>query len=506
MYKVILLCLTLIALCSAEPKAEQETTTTEKKPKWSVDGQVVPLGESRTVTLTPHAGISVQVADPSVLDLEELGQGKFLLKGKKWARTSLMASSSSGTALPDLPVSVKPWAAKWGNGPESLTFWGPVTEDRIKRSLARWLSARTMIGADVSLVPLKSDDESTRVYQARANAQGALPVDEKLVIKLLQKPKQVMRPAGQVVLSNHPERLVSDGILFEREVEDTPFRFMWHHRNMPGEPERHLVLQLTNPTRVARRMRMLWYSYGPSPDEIHVGHTAALDYTIAGATGLGEELVLPANGTRTIEIRRAKPGQTMSGMAYLDDESGVSGPVTVRVLATSDMNIPDFPATSSDPGRTASGIFPASIETQASHLVGGPFTYLEYGGEPYEKDVEHGHPSYGNFGSVYRTRLVLKNPYSDPRTVYVGFASGGGAARGVLSLSGELYDLPMGVTGEGLPVKSYQLEPNEIRQVDVELFPQAGSNYPVRIVVRSDFDRRGHESVPPLRPLQPAIP
>jgi hypothetical protein len=504
MQKIVFLLLALVVMCSAESKSE--TGSDKVSPKWSVDGQVVPLGESRTVTLTPHDGISVQVADPTVLDLEELGSGQYRLKGKKWARTALNAYASDGTVIPDLPVSVKPWAARWGNGPESLTFWGAVTDSRVERALNRWLSARTMVGADISLVALKSEDESTRLYKASASAPGALAVEEKMSIKLLQQPKQVMRPAGQVVLSNHPERLVSDGILFEREVSDTPFRFMWHHRNMPGEPERFLVLQLTNLAPAERRMRMLWFSYGPSPDEIHVGHTAALDYTVAGATGQGEELVLPANGTRTIEIRRAKPGQTMSGMAYLDDVDGVNGPLTVRVLATSNLNIPDYPATSGDPGRTASGVFPASIETEASHLVGGPFTYLEYGGEPYAKDVEKGHPSYGNFGTVYRTRLVIKNPYSEPRDVHVGFASGGGAARGVLSLNGELYDLPMGITGEGLPVSTYRLGPDEIRQVDVELFPQAGSNYPVRIVVRSDYERRAEEKLTPVRPLQPAIP
>jgi len=253
-------------------------------------------------------------------------------------------------------------------------------------------------------------------------------------------------------------------------------------------------------------VRLLWFGYGPSPDEIHVGHTAALDYAVAGAVGLGEELVLPANGTRTMSIRRVKPGQTMSGMAYLDDVSNVNGPLGVKVLATSNLNLPDSPAASRDPGRTASGIFPASIETDATHVVGGPYTYLQFGGEPYESDVTHGHPSYGNFGTVYRTRLVVNNPTSVSREVKVGFASGGGAARGVLSLDGEIYDLPMGVTGEGLPVKNYTLEPGETRQIDVELFPQAGSNYPVRVVVRSDYDRRAEQKIPALRPLRPAIP
>jgi len=475
-------------------------------PKWSVDGQVVPLGESRTVSIAPHEGVSVQSFEPGVVEVEALGGGKFRLTGKSWARTNLLATTSSGVQIPELPVSVKPWSARWGEGPGTLTFYGPVTAKRVERSLDRWLSARTMIGAEISLEKLESKEEASWNYRVRAVGQGAIPVDSKIAIKVVEQPRQGFRPAEVVVLSNHPERIVSDGVLFERQVSDAPFRFMWHHRNQPGDPDRYLVLQLTNTAPVERRVRLLWFGYGPSPDEIHVGHTAALDYSVAGATGMGEEMVLPANGTRTMEIRRVKPGQTMSGMAYLADLSNITAPIGIRVLATSTLTLPETPASSRDPGRTASGVFPAEIATEYSHLVGGPYTYLEFGGEPYEKDVTGGHPSYGNFGTVYRASLVLSNPTSVAQEVRIGFASGGGAARGVLALDGELYDLPMGVTGEGLPVRTYRLEAGETRQVDVELFPQAGSNYPVRVVVSSPYDRRAEQKIPPLRPFNPSIP
>lgn len=475
-------------------------------PQWSVDGQVVPLGESRVVKLHPALGVTVVSSDPDVFDVEDLGGGSYRVTGKKWARATLIATTDRGGSIPELPVSVKPWAARWENGPGRLTFWGTVNDQRVERSLRRWLSARTLNGADISLERLKSEGDSSRVYLAKASAQGAIGVEEKLTIALSEKPPQVLRPAEVVVLSNHPERIVSDGILFQRNVEGAPFRFMWHHRNDPEGPDRYLVLQLTNHATAPRKLRALWYSYGPSPDEIHVGHTAALDYSVAGATGLGEEITLPAGGTRTIEIRRVKAGQTMSGMAYLDDADTVSGSLGITVLATSNLELPIQPAASRDPGRTASGVFKASIISNATHLVGGPFTYLQFGGEPYEKDIVEGHPSYGNFGTVYRTALVLKNPTDIEKEVSVGFASGGGAARGVLNLDGEIFNLPMGTTGDGVPVKKYMLAPGEIRQVDVELFPQAGSNYPVRVVVKSDFERRAGESVEPLRPIRPYIP
>jgi hypothetical protein len=483
----------------------------DSTPRWDVSSQVVPLNESRVVKLSPfrpEAGLSVRTDNPSVLGLEDLGNGRFRLQGVSRGRAAILVDSVKGTSISPLPISVKPWAAQWGDGPGRLSFWGPSSDARVKKSLNRWLSARAFTGARVALSEWKKDEKTGAVtVLAQASSDQALAVEKKLVIDVQDYKAEVFRPAGTVVLSNHPERIVSEGILFQRRTDATPFRFMWHHRNDPAGPDRFLVLQLSNPTSVTRRLRVLWYSYGPSPDEIHVGHTAALDYSQAGIMGLGEELVLPANGTRTVEIRHVKAGQTMSGMAYIGEASGSAGPLEVIVSAAdSSGSLPTESALNRDPGRTASGVFPAAIETVSSHVLGGPFTYLECGGEPYGKDVEHSHPSYGNFGTVYRTRLLLKNPSSEPKEAAVGFASGGGAARGVLSLDGELYDLPMGVTGDGLPVRRYSVQPGEVVQVDVELFPQAGSNYPIRIVVKSDFARLPGESLQPLRALVPRIP
>lgn len=496
------------ALAALFSKKLQQALTV-KAPQWSVSGQLVPLSESRTVEITGFRatdGVQVTSADPGVVTVEDLGKGKYQLQGVSAGRTTLSVSASSGLSLPDLPVAVKPWAARWGEGPQTLELWGKAGGERVTDSLNRWLSARTLTGADTE-VSLTGTADGVYTFLAKASAPDSIPVEKTLNIQVSERPAAVLPKAGIVVLSNHPERIISDGILFSRTVKDVPFRFMWHHRNDPGGPERYLVLQMTNNSTAPRRMRMLWFGYGPSPDEIHVGHTAALDYSVAGAGGLGEEIILPPQGTRVVAMRRVKPGQTVSGMAYFGDTVKTDGSIKVEVLAVQPgQPLPTNMAGEKDNGRTASGLFAGDIETRATHLLGGPYTYLEYGGEPYEKDVEKGYPSYGNFGTVYRTRLMLVNPSDQPQTATVGFASGGGAARGVLSLDRELYDLPMGTTGDGLPVKTYELGPRETRQVDVELFPQAGSNYPVRVVVKSIYARMEKAEVEPLRPLVPAIP
>lgn len=479
-------------------------------PDWGQPGQLVPLSESRVVSLQKPGGRSYQAStqDPTIAGVEVLPNGRFRLTGLSPGRTSLVVQTpAGGPGIPALPIEVKPWAARWGDGPESMEFFGPASPTRVRKSLERWLSARTLLGADTSLNAVADKEGKGMTFTARAQGSGALPVEKTFTVTPRVHPAERLPTAGTLMLSNHPEKIFEEGILYQRQAPGPSFRAMWHHRNDPAGPERYLIVQLKNPTPSPRRLRFVWSSYGPSPDEIHVGHTAALEYVMSARDGLSERMVLPPDGMRTMEIRRMKAGQTMSGVALIRDESGSDAPLELRVIAADGTGpIPNQWATSRDPGRTASGLFPGEVVTEETHTLGGPFTYIEYGGEPYVADIDEGGPSYGNFGTVYRTRLMLHNPDSVERIATLGFASAGGAARGVLRVDDVIYDLPMGRTGSGIDVCTYAVGAGETVQVQLEMFPQAGSNYPIRIVVRSDYQRREKQEVAPLRPLNPLVP
>ena len=514
---ILFLCLGLLlgSATLADPEdapgqpTPKEVTKPEPKLSWERGEQVVPVGESRDIAmkLPPGVTLVVESSDPGVLEVSALGAGKYRLTGLARGTCSLVTSASNGKIVPDLPVKVQPWAARWENGPGRLDFTGPVDGKRVEAALERWLTARAIPGASVDAQLKGAPAGDLWTFQATAKTPGAITVDQPLKVQVSASAARAMAPAEVVMLSNHPEKIFGEGTLFQRRATAAAYRLMWHHRNDPEGVERYVTIQLTNPSPTPRKMRLIWSSYGPSPDEIHVGHTAALTFALAGMAGNGETITLPANGSRIIEIRRVKAGQTMSGVAYLADESGAQLPLEMTVASSLPLETPpNQNVESRDPGRTASGVFPAEVTTQATHTVGGPFTYLEYGGEPYVKDVEAKHPSYGNFGTIYRTRLMLQNPSEQTRAVYVGFSAPGGAARGVLLFDGTLYDLPMGRSGDGVPVATLQLQPGEIRQVDLELFPQAGSNYPIRLIVRSDFERREKQELDPTDPVRPLIP
>jgi hypothetical protein len=60
----------------------------------------------------------------------------------------------------------------------------------------------------------------------------------------------------------------------------------------------------------------------------------------------------------------------------------------------------------------------------------------------------------------------------------------GGPARGVLLVDGALIETAMIQRNAEAPISSYLLGPGQTRTIHIVTMPQAGSNYPVRIVAR----------------------
>ena len=60
----------------------------------------------------------------------------------------------------------------------------------------------------------------------------------------------------------------------------------------------------------------------------------------------------------------------------------------------------------------------------------------------------------------------------------------GGVARGSLLVDGRPAETPVMRNSDEAPLASYELAPGETRTVKIVTMPQAGSNYPVRLVAR----------------------
>ena len=292
------------------------------------------------------------------------------------------------------------------------------------------------------------------------------------------------RKADGLILSNWPEKIEEDQILLEAPLTpEKHWRVMVHHRNLPEQPPRWLEIEIVQPAGVDERYAVTSYLTGPATDEIFCGHLAAARYFKAPNAGY---FVNVAGGKRhLVERALLKPGQTVSAMLALRGLSPKSAPGVLRVSvrgldSTEPLALKPFEASA----RTARGVFAPEIVRELSYQVGSAYLFEDIGGQPYLSEVSNRSLSPGNFGAVYRYRWKLENPTDQPQEVRLEMSARGGPARASLWIDGESFETDL-LKAEPRLLKRWLLPPASRREVLMETFPQAGSNFPLSLTLSS---------------------
>ena len=308
------------------------------------------------------------------------------------------------------------------------------------------------------------------------------------------------RKADGLILSNWPEKIEEDQVLLEAPLTpEKHWRVMVHHRNMPGQPPRWLEIEIVQPPEVDERYAVTSYLTGPATDEIFCGHLAAARYFKAPSSGY---LVGVAGGKRhLLERSLLKPGQTVSAMLAV---RGLLPRAQAGILRVSVRGLDSLEPLALKPfdvkARTARGVFAGEVVRELSYQVGSAYLFEDIGGQPYLNEVSNGSPSPGNFGAVYRYRWKLENPTDQPQEVRMEMSARGGPARASLWIDGESIETDL-LKAEPRLLKRWLLPAGGRREVMMETFPQAGSNFPLSVTLSSRPAAGGAET-----PNPPALP
>lgn len=292
------------------------------------------------------------------------------------------------------------------------------------------------------------------------------------------------RKADGLILSNWPEKIEEDQVVLEAPLTpEKHWRVMIHHRNMPGQPPRWLEVEIVQPAGVEERYAVTSYLTGPASDEIFCGHLAAARYFKAPSSGY--MVSVPGGKRHLLERSLMKPGQTVSAMLAIRGLSPRAQAGLLRVSVRGLDSTEPLALKPFDPkARTARGVFPAEVVRELSYQVGSAYLFEDIGGQPYLNEVSNGSPSPGNFGAVYRYRWKLENATDQPQEVRMEMSARGGPARASLWIDGESIETDL-LKAEPRLLKRWLLPPASRREVVMETFPQAGSNFPLSITLSS---------------------
>lgn len=465
--------------------------------------QQIPLGEERYIRILGSAGreISLEGYSPEIIQCEFEPSGMTVrVRGVGVGKTALHVRSGAVGLV--ARISVKELA---GSVPETLEIevsGNPATAEVLQEAILQNLSLACRIKEGTSLRveqdalkrlrSLKPGDSTEIDLTVRLAGPDYLPVVKSVAVMIsnLDRP---LPEVSRVILSNRPEVISSSGtLLLTRLKSSGAARFLFHHRG-GGGMERVLVASLRNDSDSECSVFLVPALVGPCADEIYTGHLATSRYFTLWRARRGVVARVPAGRELILQRWRIKPGEVVSGLALLEVVDGSAPLLQVCVEGDHPPDVSLQPAAAS----TAKGTFePAVIELKKTHVVGKGYTFIYVGDEPYVREVDTKEPNIGNYGILYRIELEVENLWDESKEVKLYFVSGGGPARGNILLEGRHIETPLAChLGEAL-LATFALAPKEKRNLEILTLPQAGSNYPVRLVVKSDIIKGDGDEYP----------
>ncbi len=453
------------------------------KGPWAVvvpgDAIDVPLGERRTVKIRGPAAkaVAASVEDEAVAQIAPAG-GDIAVRGLSRGDTKLVLETKTARAW--LAVRVRPLAAALPARVDVLLTATPTQDqwqrwaDYALRCAVRAAPAATLSVEGVPPWP------AGRV-KVRASGPDLFPIARELAVVAAMK-RLALREPDHVLVSNDPERVrVSRVLMRDILAAGEAVRVLWHHLNEAPQPL-WFGLRLYNPTAEPATVFLSDAVAGPVADELYAGHVACREYLRALRRGAGVLLRLRPRSRVELCSIRAGPGATVSGLATLQLVD--SARLVVEVVAHSDRPPAAAYQISAHEkfSRTTPFRFGGQIVLRGSYTVGKPWLFLPVGKAP--RRNRHGRMLHGNYGVLYRVELELRNPTPEPARVELAMRASGGAARGSFLVDGELDETGVLPPGAEAVVTSWLLPAGASRNVTVTTIPQAGSNYPIHLVVR----------------------
>jgi hypothetical protein len=482
---------------------------------------IVPIGESRTVTLKGVARGPLQIA--SVTDaaytaspVEDSapndGTVQVRLTGRTAGTQQLIVERDGATA--SLDVIVQPWAG-FINAPAPVILTGASIDSFTQRGLAE-ASVRNAIrltpGASLRLPEDVSSDPRDNKQIAVSRKTISIPVeitgsnmiarkaDVRVFVNAAATPTAL--PATMLLYSNDPEGITRPQTLFTAQLGERSkgaTRLLYHHQSRLSINALFLV-DLVNDNEAPARLHLRGGLAGPVVDTVWAGYRAGDAFLQALSDGSGYYLDFPAHSRIRIAATRMPAGQTISGIQELVQTSGQPLQVHIAAVAESDeerrtpLFTPELlPADINIAGQVAT-IAPSAQPAPSAARFPTPHMTLrnEYRvGERWDfVTIGHGHTNsttanlIGAYGYMYDIEWNLINPTNKAALVKISFTPTAGLASGVFWIDGQTVErVPQAREQQEIQLYRIQLKPGEQKKVRLRTMPLAGSNYPARLVV-----------------------
>lgn len=459
----------------------------------------VPVGQTSSVFVNGAFGnVTIVIANPAILGAALDSSGQHLtISGKAPGSTTVTATDARGVSAMvavrvaflagTIPSSVQ---VRLTGNPASPEFIREQVIAAVEHQLVLQPNAQVIISASDLAIdhPLRQDDSLLTMLpvmlqgDAYFDAQGTVRVE----VDNLAAPQL---PAHSLMISDFPERLLHDGVLFSSTLQARrPSRFLYFHYNPPGQIARRIVLRAVNTSAEPTLVQFIEGKDGPSPNEMAVGHTATKNFLVHLARGEGRVIQIPGNGSVELVEQELTPGSIVCNLMQLRVIEG--GRVNLTLFAQSlnaDPNaLPSLLTQLDGTHAHARGVYPIpDFYYETSWSVDDPYLELPVGQIPLP-NLSVGRALAGDYGVLQTFQVTIQNPSMQPQAIAIYENPRGGRATGTYVIDGTLVQSHQVPPYSRYKIRQYIIPARGFVRVSIQTIPEGGSSYPLRLIFAPD--------------------
>jgi len=448
-------------------------------------GTVVPLRESRRIRYGgTYAGqLAATSEDPSAISIA-LDPNMPVLTINGLARGSTRIEIETEAISDSFPVRCLPWAGTITH-PVAAQLTTPEAPDEIMQAAALNALLTNIKAKPGAVVDVGQLQRSFAGWQSavQITGPGYLPRRETVNIGVDLISRPTASPQS-VLVSNEPERVAEPGTLLREPLAGgESCRLLWHHVNDTASMPLTFAVRIVNTSDEPAKVFILGDEAGPSTDEIHSGHVAMYDFWRMVLGSVGYVATVPAASAWRVYECTTVPARIVSGICQMTN----IGPEAVMIEVVAQSGASDMPLVAVNTDAEHLSIlsefrYDARQTAELSHQIGGAWSFLRIGKPSSDPDIVQ---LPGHYGVLYDITVKVDNTRQHTATFELVATAAGGASRGVYLIDGHLID-----TGSMRPYEERLLWRGRVaagasHSLSVQTIPQAGSNYPVMLVVRS---------------------
>jgi hypothetical protein len=349
-----------------------------------------------------------------------------------------------------------------------------------------------------------------RIYvpQDSVNVRAALPTDDRTTIDV---PVQILGDAyitvsgtthvsvenyalpsvtpKQLLVSDYPERLTADGVLFTATIDRTASqRFLYYHFNPSTEPARRILVKATNTGAAPAVLHLLAALAGPGANEMEVGHNATHAFLIRARRNEGTVVTIPPNSTVNIVNHSLPPNAIVNGIMQLREISG--DPLKIAVVAQH----ADAPLDQSADAANllaggaphARGEYPVpEFFSEYTFFTDAPPLEIPIGQLPLP-NLRSGEALSGDYGVMQSMRVVIVNTSKFGQAIALYANPRGGGATGTFIIDDTVVQAHRLTSFSRYKIWQEVISPGTYRTLRITTMPEGGSSYPLRLIFAQD--------------------